>query len=87
MFATISCGEVLPPQCIDADEDGVCVEEDSDDQNAFCGADATAFAFIAGGLPDLFDSPVQKKLAATPNLVAYRDRMMAEFFPAFAKAG
>jgi glutathione S-transferase len=50
-----------------------------------CGADATAFAFIAGGLPEIFESPVQKKLAATANLVAYRDRMMAEFFPAFVK--
>lgn len=46
-----------------------------------CGADATAFAFIAAGLPDLFQSPLQKKLAATLNLVAYRDRMMGEFFP------
>ena len=49
-----------------------------------CGADATAFAFIAAGLPELFESPLQKKLARTPNLVAYRDRMMAQFFPAFA---
>lgn len=46
-----------------------------------CGADATAFAFIAGGLPEVFVSPLQKKLAGTPNLVAYHDRMMAEFFP------
>jgi glutathione S-transferase len=50
-----------------------------------CGADATAFAFISGGLPAIFESPVQKKLAATSNLVAYHDRMMAEFFPAFVK--
>jgi glutathione S-transferase len=49
------------------------------------GADATAFAFIAAGLPELFESPMQKKLAAAKNLVAYRDRMMAEFFPAFVK--
>jgi glutathione S-transferase len=49
-----------------------------------CGADATVFAFIAAGLPELFESPLQKKLARTPNLVAYRDRMMAQFFPAFA---
>ena len=46
-----------------------------------CGADATAFAFIAGGLPELFESPRQKRLAATANLVAYRDRMMAQFYP------
>ena len=48
-----------------------------------CGADATAFAFIAAGLPDIFESPAQKKLASTANLVAYRDHMMAEFFPGF----
>ncbi len=50
-----------------------------------CGADATMFSFIAGVLPELFESPVQKKVAQTANLVAYRDRMMAEFFPAFVK--
>lgn len=49
------------------------------------GADATAFAFLAGGPPELFESPLQKKLAAMPDLVAYRDRMMAEFFPGFVK--
>jgi glutathione S-transferase len=50
-----------------------------------CGADATAFAFIAGGLPAVFVSPLQKKLSGTPNLVAYHDRMMAEFFPGHVK--
>jgi glutathione S-transferase len=50
-----------------------------------CGADATAFAFLAGGLPEIFESPLQKKLARTSNLVAYHDRMLAEFFPAFVK--
>jgi glutathione S-transferase len=50
-----------------------------------CGADATAFAFIAGGLPEIFVSPLQKKLADTANLVAYHDRMVAEFFPAHVK--
>lgn len=48
-----------------------------------CGADATAFAFIAGALPELFESPLQRQLAETANLVAYHDRMRAEFFPAF----
>jgi glutathione S-transferase len=48
-----------------------------------CGADATAFAFIASALPAIFESPLQKQISATANLVAYRDRMMAEFFPAF----
>jgi glutathione S-transferase len=50
-----------------------------------CGADATAFAFVAAGLPEIFESPLQKKLARMDNLVAYRDRMMAEFFPAFVR--
>jgi glutathione S-transferase len=50
-----------------------------------CGADATLFGFVAAGLPELFESPAQKKLAATSNLVAYRDRMMQEFFPSFVK--
>jgi glutathione S-transferase len=52
-----------------------------------CGADATLFAFVAGALPTVFTSPLRDKLEATPNLVAYRDRMMAEFFPSFVSAG
>ena len=48
-----------------------------------CGADATAFAFIAGAMPKLFESPLREKLERVPNLVAYKDRMMAEFFPTF----
>jgi glutathione S-transferase len=50
-----------------------------------CGADATAFAFIAGAMPTVFESPLREKLERVPNLVAYKDRMMAEFFPAFVK--
>jgi len=46
-----------------------------------CGADATAFAFIAGSLCPLFDSPAHAKARTLPNLIAYRDRMMAEFYP------
>ncbi len=45
-----------------------------------CGADATAFAFIAGLLAPLFDSPQRAYGESLPNLVAYRDRMMAEFY-------
>jgi glutathione S-transferase len=45
-----------------------------------CGADATAFAFIAGAMPEVFESPLRDKLERVPNLVAYRDRMMAEFY-------
>jgi len=50
-----------------------------------CGADATAFAFIAGSLCPLFDSPAHAKARGLPNLIAYRDRMMAEFYPGFEK--
>lgn len=46
-----------------------------------CGADATVFASLACGLAPLFDSPVRDKMASIPNLVAYRDRMMQEFYP------
>jgi len=51
-----------------------------------CGADATVFAFVAGTLCSTFDSPLRTKAEATPNLVAYAQRMMSEFFPAFARA-
>jgi glutathione S-transferase len=46
-----------------------------------CGADATAFAFVAGALAPVFESPVHDKVRSLPNLVAYRDRMMSEFYP------
>ena len=50
-----------------------------------CGADATAFAFIAGALSPVFESPAHAKARTLPNLTAYRDRMMAEFHPGFGK--
>lgn len=49
-----------------------------------CGADATAFAFVAGLLAPILESPVLGKARSLPNLVAYRDRMMAQFYPAAA---
>jgi glutathione S-transferase len=48
-----------------------------------CGADATAFAFIAGSLCPVFESPAHEKARTLPNLTAYRDRMMAEYYPDF----
>ncbi|MEJ0085762.1 MAG: glutathione S-transferase family protein [Pseudomonadota bacterium] len=48
-----------------------------------CGADATAFAFIASSLTKTFESPLQAKVASLQNLVAYHERMMAEFYPGF----
>ncbi|HEV7609073.1 MAG TPA: glutathione S-transferase family protein [Steroidobacteraceae bacterium] len=50
-----------------------------------CGADATAFAFIAGALSPVFESPAHARARSLPNLVAYRDRLMAEFYPGFVK--
>ena len=50
-----------------------------------CGADATVFAFVAGALAPLFESPVRDKMQSMENLVAYRDRMMTEYFPEFAR--
>lgn len=49
-----------------------------------CGADATVFAFIAGTLCPLFESPIYASAARHANLVAYRDRGMAKWFPEFA---
>ncbi len=49
--------------------------------NTPCGADATAFAFIAAGLCPLFESATRTAMEARPNLIAYRDRMMARYYP------
>lgn len=49
-----------------------------------CGADATAFAFVAAAATPFFDTPVRRQVESHPNLVAYRDRMMGRYFPAFA---
>ena len=46
-----------------------------------CGADATAFAFVASTLSPVFESPAHAKAKTLPKLLAYRDRMMAEFYP------
>lgn len=51
-----------------------------------CGADATVFAFVACMLTPVFQSPVRDKMASLPNLVAYNDRMMREFFPGSSAA-
>ena len=51
--------------------------------SATCGADATLFAFVVCGLAPRFESPLRDSLAGKPNLVAYCDRMMKEFYPDF----
>jgi glutathione S-transferase len=46
-----------------------------------CGADATVFAFVSGFLTPVFESPQRRMVEAHANLVGYRDRLMAQFFP------
>lgn len=48
------------------------------------GADATVFGFVAAALSEQLDSPIRAHAAGLPNLVAYRDRLMALHYPAFA---
>ncbi|HEY1633090.1 MAG TPA: glutathione S-transferase family protein [Rhizomicrobium sp.] len=50
-----------------------------------CGADATAFGMVAGVLTPYFSGPLRKAGERHANLVAYRDRMMAAFYPRFAE--
>jgi glutathione S-transferase len=45
-----------------------------------CGADATAFAFVAGMLSDVFEGSILQHAAQRPNLAAYRDRGLARWF-------
>lgn len=46
-----------------------------------CGADASIFAIVATVLVDIFDTPLKDHAQTRPELLAYRDRMMAEYFP------
>lgn len=46
-----------------------------------CGADATLFAFVAAALAPGLEGPFHDATAGRANLVAYRDRMMAAYFP------
>jgi len=45
------------------------------------GTDATAFAMVAAALVPRFTSHVRDAVESFPNLVAYRDRLMARYFP------
>lgn len=42
------------------------------------GVDATVFPFVASALCEVFDTPLRDAAESHANLVAYRDRMMAE---------
>jgi glutathione S-transferase len=48
-----------------------------------CAADASLFAFVAGVLAPIWESPIKEAAERQPNLVAYRDRMMREYFSDF----
>jgi glutathione S-transferase len=48
-----------------------------------CGADASVFAQLASVLTPFFDSSIRRAAAEHENLIAYRDRLMAAYFPAF----
>jgi glutathione S-transferase len=46
-----------------------------------CGADATLLAFIAGILCGVFTSATRADAGRHPNLTAYRDRLMRQYYP------
>jgi glutathione S-transferase len=46
-----------------------------------CGADAIVFAAVSGLLCDIFNCPSRDATLKHKNLVAYRDRLMARYFP------
>jgi len=48
-----------------------------------CGADATVFALLAGVLTPFFDSELKRRAEGFGALVAYVDRLMAQFYPEF----
>jgi glutathione S-transferase len=51
-----------------------------------CGADAAVFAFVAGCLLSRFKTPIRVAAELQPNLVAYRDRMMEQYYPGWVQA-
>lgn len=46
-----------------------------------CGADATAFAFVSGGLCPLFRSKVREAMEKHANLIAYGTRGISRWYP------
>ena len=48
-----------------------------------CGADATVFAMLAGILTPYFKGEIRRRAEGFGNLVAYVDRLMAQFYPEF----
>jgi glutathione S-transferase len=52
--------------------------------NKPCGVDATAFGMLAGMLTPFFESGLRQRAEGFPNLTAYVDRMMDDYYPEFA---
>jgi glutathione S-transferase len=50
-----------------------------------CSVDATAFGMLAGILTPFFDTRLRDEALSHKNLVAYTGRMMAKYYPDFAK--
>lgn len=50
-----------------------------------CGVDATAFAMVAGLLTPWFESDLRRYAETHRNLIAFRDRMMAEHYAGFIR--
>lgn len=50
------------------------------------GADASLFGCITAAATPFFDTPIRDAVTRHPNLIAYRDRMMARFYPELAAA-
>lgn len=48
-----------------------------------CGADASVFATLAQMTSDRFETPLITAVSKHNNLIAYRDRMLARYFPDF----
>ncbi|HET6971599.1 MAG TPA: glutathione S-transferase C-terminal domain-containing protein, partial [Phenylobacterium sp.] len=48
-----------------------------------CGADATVFALLAAILTPFFPSELRRRAEGFGTLVAYVDRLMAQFYPEF----
>ncbi|KAB2941035.1 MAG: glutathione S-transferase family protein [Hyphomicrobium sp.] len=51
-----------------------------------CGADAAVFAFVAACFPARFKTPIRVAAELQPGLVAYRDRMLQQYYPELAPA-
>jgi glutathione S-transferase len=49
-----------------------------------CGADATAFAFVATVICPVFDTCLKDEVARHANLMRYNERMMGQYFPDLA---